>query len=104
MFRRRRIVHCAVYQLLKLKYLINAFSYPTQYSIFQINSINIYFYLRYHHVAFIYLRRLLPTISMRILEARTIQGFLPKVNYIFEQLLAPNGLYSSAYLNENKSK
>ena len=73
-------------------------------SIVKINSIKIYFYFRYHHVAFIYLRRLLPTISMRILEARTIQGFLPKVNYIFEQLLAPNGLYTSAYLNENKSK
>ena len=102
MFRRRRIVHCAVYQLLKLKYLINVLSNPR--SIFKVNSINIYFYFRYHHVAFIYLRRLLPTISMRILEARTIQGFLPKVNYIFEQLLAPNGLYSSAYLNENKSK
>ena len=103
MFRRRRIVHCAVYQLLKLKYLINALSYNPR-RIFKVNSINIYFYFRYHHVAFIYLRRLLPTISMRILEARTIQGFIPKVNYIFEQLLAPNGLHSSAYLNGNKSK
>ena len=73
-------------------------------NIFEMNSINNHFHFRYHHVAFIYLRRLLPTISMRVLEARTIQGFLPKVNYIFEQLLAPSGLYTSPYLNENKNK
>ena len=73
-------------------------------NIFEMNSTNNHFHFRYHHVAFIYLRRLLPTISMRILEARTIKGFLPKVYYIFEHLLAPNGLYTSAYLNENKSK
>ena len=73
-------------------------------NIFEMNSINNHFHFRYHHVAFIYLRRLLPTISMRVLEARTIQGFLPKVNYIFEQLLAPSGLYTLPYLNENKNK
>ena len=73
-------------------------------NIFEMNSINNHFHFRFHHVAFIYLRRLLPTISMRVLEARTIQGFLPKVNYIFEQLLAPSGLYTSTYLNENKNK
>ena len=101
MFRRRRTVHCAVYQSLKLKYLINVLSCR---NIFEMNSINNHFHFRYHHVAFIYLRRLLPTISMRVLEARTIQGFLPKVNYIFEQLLAPSGLYTSPYLNEKKNK
>ena len=41
---------------------------------------------RAHHVVFIYLWRLLPTLAMRIIEARAIQGLGTKVRYIIDNL------------------
>ena len=47
-----------------------------------------FFTYRAHHVLFIYLRRLLPTFTMRIVEARAIKGFSTKLRYMIDNLFA----------------
>ena len=50
-------------------------------------SLNIYTCLfRSSHVAFIYLRRLMPTLAMRIIEARAIKGFSTRVRYMIDNI------------------
>jgi len=44
------------------------------------------FIARASHVAFIYLRKLMPTLAMRIIEARAIKGFSTRVRYMIDNL------------------
>jgi len=44
------------------------------------------FISRSHHVFFIYLRRLMPALAMRIIEARAIKGFSTRIRYMIDNL------------------